>query len=30
MFFMDRLIQDVQTFIESLGHDCAANAVIEK
>ncbi|XP_053768390.1 probable methyltransferase TARBP1 isoform X2 [Desmodus rotundus] len=24
-----RLIQDVQTFIESLGHDCAANAVIE-
>lgn len=24
-----RLIQDVQTFIENLGHDCAANVVIE-
>ncbi|XP_077879195.1 tRNA (guanosine(18)-2'-O)-methyltransferase TARBP1 isoform X1 [Ictidomys tridecemlineatus] len=24
-----RLIQDVQTFIESLGHDCAANVVME-
>ncbi|KAI5937470.1 putative methyltransferase TARBP1 [Manis javanica] len=25
-----RLIQDVQTFIENLGRDCAANVVIEK
>ncbi|XP_027626659.1 LOW QUALITY PROTEIN: probable methyltransferase TARBP1 [Tupaia chinensis] len=25
-----RLIQDAQDFIESLGHDCAANVVIEK
>uniref|UniRef100_A0A5F9DV97 tRNA (guanosine(18)-2'-O)-methyltransferase TARBP1 n=1 Tax=Oryctolagus cuniculus TaxID=9986 RepID=A0A5F9DV97_RABIT len=24
-----RLIQDVQTFVENLGHDCAANAIIE-
>ncbi|XP_036684377.1 probable methyltransferase TARBP1 isoform X2 [Balaenoptera musculus] len=24
-----RLIQDVQTFIENLGHECAANMVIE-
>ncbi|XP_074241435.1 putative methyltransferase TARBP1 isoform X2 [Saimiri boliviensis] len=24
-----RLIQDVQTFIENLGHDCAANTVME-
>ncbi|XP_060262698.1 probable methyltransferase TARBP1 isoform X2 [Ovis aries] len=24
-----RLIQDVQTFIENLGHECAANVVIE-
>ncbi|KAG8516600.1 putative methyltransferase TARBP1, partial [Galemys pyrenaicus] len=24
-----RLIQDVQTFVENLGHDCAANVVIE-
>ncbi|XP_047557283.1 probable methyltransferase TARBP1 isoform X4 [Lutra lutra] len=24
-----RLIQDVQTYIENLGHDCAANTVIE-
>ncbi|XP_037677133.1 probable methyltransferase TARBP1 isoform X2 [Choloepus didactylus] len=24
-----RLIQDVQTFIENLGHECAANIVIE-
>ncbi|TEA41912.1 hypothetical protein DBR06_SOUSAS26810002 [Sousa chinensis] len=24
-----RLIQDVQTFIENLGHECAANTVIE-
>ncbi|XP_072612049.1 probable methyltransferase TARBP1 isoform X4 [Vulpes vulpes] len=24
-----RLIQDVQTYIENLGHDCAANMVIE-
>ncbi|XP_014384767.1 PREDICTED: probable methyltransferase TARBP1 isoform X2 [Myotis brandtii] len=24
-----RLIQDIQTFIENLGHDCAANVVIE-
>ncbi|XP_016055329.1 PREDICTED: probable methyltransferase TARBP1 isoform X3 [Miniopterus natalensis] len=24
-----RLIQDVQTFIENLGHDCAANVIIE-
>ena len=30
MFFMERLIQDVQTFIENLGHECAANVVIEK
>lgn len=25
-----RLIQDVQTFIENLGQDCAANIIIEK
>ncbi|KAJ1066355.1 hypothetical protein K5549_003095 [Capra hircus] len=25
----ERLIQDVQTFIENLGHECAANVVIE-
>uniref|UniRef100_A0A8D0NNK7 tRNA (guanosine(18)-2'-O)-methyltransferase TARBP1 n=1 Tax=Sus scrofa TaxID=9823 RepID=A0A8D0NNK7_PIG len=24
-----RLIQDIQTFVENLGHDCAANVVIE-
>ncbi|XP_031993477.1 probable methyltransferase TARBP1 isoform X1 [Hylobates moloch] len=24
-----RLVQDVQTFIENLGHDCAANIVME-
>ncbi|XP_037593722.1 probable methyltransferase TARBP1 isoform X4 [Cebus imitator] len=24
-----RLIQDVQTFIENLGHDCAANTIME-
>ncbi|KAF0870477.1 TARB1 methyltransferase, partial [Crocuta crocuta] len=24
-----RLIQDVQTYVENLGHDCAANIVIE-
>ncbi|XP_040098655.1 probable methyltransferase TARBP1 isoform X2 [Oryx dammah] len=24
-----RLVQDVQTFIENLGHECAANVVIE-
>uniref|UniRef100_A0A2K6EJE2 tRNA (guanosine(18)-2'-O)-methyltransferase TARBP1 n=1 Tax=Propithecus coquereli TaxID=379532 RepID=A0A2K6EJE2_PROCO len=24
-----RLIQDVQTFVENLGHDCAANVVME-
>ncbi|XP_021566297.1 probable methyltransferase TARBP1 isoform X2 [Carlito syrichta] len=24
-----RLIQDVQTFIENLGHDCAANVILE-
>uniref|UniRef100_A0A2K6MVM6 tRNA (guanosine(18)-2'-O)-methyltransferase TARBP1 n=1 Tax=Rhinopithecus bieti TaxID=61621 RepID=A0A2K6MVM6_RHIBE len=24
-----RLVQDVQTFIENLGHDCAANTVME-
>ncbi|XP_012586707.1 PREDICTED: probable methyltransferase TARBP1 [Condylura cristata] len=24
-----RLIQDIQTFVENLGHDCAANVVVE-
>ncbi|XP_062938788.1 probable methyltransferase TARBP1 isoform X2 [Cynocephalus volans] len=24
-----RLIQDVQTFVENLGHDCAANVIME-
>lgn len=30
IFFMGRLTQDVQTYIENLGHDCAANTVIGK
>lgn len=33
LFFLStflRLIQDVQTFIESLGQDCAANIIIEE
>lgn len=33
LFFLPtflRLIQDVQTFIENLGPDCAANIIIEE
>lgn len=30
LFTFLRLIQDVQTFIENLGQDCAANITIEE